>query len=43
MVTLTPLQKEEKRKKTEEIKPVFGSSYLGNAWHNLFETWNLGY
>jgi len=38
MVPLTPLQKEEKK---EETKPVFGSSYLKNAWCDLFEIWNL--
>jgi len=44
MVTLTPLRKEEKRKrKNEETKLVFGSSYLRNAWHNLFEFWNVEY
>jgi len=32
MVTLTPLQKEKKNKKT---KPICGSSYLGNAWRDL--------
>jgi len=39
MVTLTPLQKEEKYR----TKPIFGSSYLGNAWRNLVEIWNVGY
>ena len=34
MVTLAPLQKEEKN---DETKPIFGSSYLGNAWHDLVE------
>ena len=39
MVTLTPLRKEEKKKKkkNEETKPIFGSSYLGNAWRDLVE------
>ena len=32
MVILTPLQKGEEKK--EETKPIFGSSYLGNAWHD---------
>jgi len=32
MVTLTPLQKEEKNKET---KPIFGNSYLGNTWRDL--------
>ena len=40
MVTLTPLLKEEK---DEETKPVFGSSYLGNARRDLFKIWNVGY
>ena len=35
--------KRRKKKKHEETKPVFGSSYLGNAWRHLFEIWNLGY
>ena len=33
MVTLTPLRKEEKN----ETKPIFGSSYLGNARRDLVE------
>jgi len=33
MVTFTPLRKEEKeRKKNKGTKPIFESSYLGNAW-----------
>jgi len=40
MVTLTPLRKEEKNVKT---KPIFGSSYLGNALCDLVEIWNVGY
>jgi len=32
MVTLTPLRKEEEKKET---KPIFGSSYLENAWCDL--------
>jgi len=36
MVTLTPLRK-EKEKKNEETKPIFGSSYPGNAWRDLVE------
>jgi len=35
MITLTPLQKEEK--KLEETQPIFGSSYLRNACHDLVE------
>ena len=38
MVTLTPLRKEEKKNK--ETKPIFESSYLGNALHN-FEMWGM--
>jgi len=34
MVTLATLRKEEKNK---EIKPIFGSSYLKNAWRDLVE------
>jgi len=41
MVTLTLLRKEEREKK--ETKPIFGSSYLGNAWCDLVEIWNVGY
>jgi len=41
MVILTPLRKGEQ--KNEETKPIFGSSYLVNAWHDLFEIWNLEY
>jgi len=37
MVTLT---KEEKNEGTQSI---FGSSYLGNAWCDLIEIWNVGY
>jgi len=34
----TLIQKKEKKKKiNEETKPTFGSSYLENAWHDLFE------
>jgi len=43
MVTLAPLQKEEQKEKNEETKPIFGSLYLGNAWCNLVEIWNVGY
>ena len=39
MITLTPLQKE----KNKEIKPIIGSSYLGNAWGDLVEISNVGY
>jgi len=35
MVTLTPLRKEEE--KNEETRPIFGNSYLGNAWRDLVE------
>jgi len=39
MVTLTLLRKEEeKKRKHEETKPIFGNSYLGNAWRNLVES-----
>jgi len=40
MVTLIPLQKEKKNKET---KPIFGSSYLGNAWCDLIDIWNVEY
>jgi len=40
MVTLAPLQKTKRKKET---KPIFGSSYLGNAWDDLVEIWNVGY
>jgi len=40
MVTLTPLRKEKKNEKT---KPIFASSYLGNAWRDLVGIWNVGY
>jgi len=33
----------KRRKNTEEMKPIFENSYLGNAWHNLVEIWNVGY
>ena len=36
-------QKEEKEKKTEDTKPIFETSYLGNAWCDLIEIWNVGY
>jgi len=32
-----------KRKKIEETKPIFGSSYLGNTWCDLVKMWNVGY
>jgi len=41
MATFTPLQK--KKKKNEETKPIFERSYLGNAWRDLVEFWNVGY
>jgi len=34
--------KKKTKKKKQETKPVFGSSYLRNAWRDLFEIWNLG-
>ena len=36
---LTPLQK----KKNKETKPILGSSYLENSWHNLVKIWIVGY
>jgi len=32
-----------KKKKPEETKPDFESLYLGNAWRDLVEIWNVGY
>jgi len=32
-----------RRKKPEETKPIFETSYLGNAWRDLVEIWNVGY
>jgi len=32
-----------KRRKNEETRPIFGSSYLGNTWCDLVEIWNVGY
>jgi len=49
MVTFIPRRKQKKKKKTrkkkppKETKPIFESSYLGNAWHNLLEIWKVGY
>jgi len=49
MVTFIPRRKQEKkqekktRKKNEETKPVFESLYLGNAWRDLIEIWNVRY
>jgi len=44
MVTLTPLRKEEKkRKQNKETKPMFRSSYLRNARRDLVEILNMGY
>jgi len=37
--TFTPWQKEEKRKKNEETKPIFEGSYLGKTSRHLFEIW----
>jgi len=34
---------EKKKKKNKETKPIFESSYLGNAWRNLVENLNVGY
>ena len=34
---------DEKKKKNEETKPIFESSYLGNAWRDLVEIWNARY
>ena len=34
---------DEKKKKNEETKPIFESSYLGNVWHDLLEIWNMEY
>jgi len=39
MVTFIPRRKE----KNEENKPIFESSYLGNAWHDLVEIWKARY
>jgi len=30
-----------KEKKTEETQPIFEGSYLGNAWRDLVEIWNV--
>jgi len=44
MVTFIPRRKEEKKtRKNEETKPNFETSYLGNAWCDLVEIWNVGY
>jgi len=38
IATFTPLGKGKKEeKKNEETQPTFEGSYLGNAWHGLFE------
>jgi len=42
MVTFIPRRIEEKTK-NEETKPIFESSYLGNAWGDLVEIWNVRY
>jgi len=46
-ITFIPGRKEEKekenKKKNEETKPIFESSYLRKTWHNLVEIWNVGY
>jgi len=36
MVTVIP-----RRKENEETEPIFGSSYLGNAWRHLVEIWDV--
>jgi len=36
-------RRQKKKKEKEETKPVFESLYLGNAWHDLVEIWNVGY
>ena len=45
MATFTPLQKEKEKKKENKnnTKPIFERSYLGNAWRDLVEFWNVGY
>jgi len=40
ITTFTPLRK-EKEKKNEETQPIFEGSYLGNAWCDLVEIWNV--
>jgi len=32
-----------KQEKNQETKPIFESSYLGNAWQDLVEIWNVGF
>jgi len=34
-------RRKKRMKKDEEIKPIFEDSYLGNAWHDLVEIWNV--
>jgi len=36
ITTLTPWLR-----KNEETQPIFKGSYLGNAWHDLVEIWNV--
>jgi len=36
-------EKEREKKEKTETKPIFESLYLGNAWCNLVEIWNMGY
>ena len=42
MMVFNKKEKKE-RKKNEETKPIFESSYLENTWHDLVEIWNVGY
>jgi len=39
----TKTKRRKKQEKNEESKPVFESLYLGNAWRDLVEMWNVGY
>jgi len=36
-------RRKKNKKKNEETKPIFESSYLTNAWRDLVEIWNVGY
>jgi len=41
--TKTKRRKNKNTKENEETKPNFESLYLGNAWRNLVEIWNIEY
>jgi len=43
MVTLTPLQKERKKKGNETKSILEAHMYLGKTWRYIVEIWYVGY